>query len=149
MAEPGRLPVPQPNKLSTSRQGTRHRAAKNRFKLTNTKADVIFAFYGYGESFAGEAGSARSSSRTWKTSSSTRSSSKVQRQVGSQGSCCSRLSRTSSSTIAQSAQQIEVVDATNTRLKMYSQAMGEAAKANGVKFVDLFACNIGNSELTP
>ncbi len=29
---------------------------ENRFELTNTKADVIFAFFGYNESFAGEAG---------------------------------------------------------------------------------------------
>src|SRR4051812_26789636 len=29
---------------------------ENRFAGTNTKADVIFAFFGYNESFAGEAG---------------------------------------------------------------------------------------------
>src|SRR5688572_17146055 len=29
---------------------------ENRFALTNTKADVVFAFFGYNESWAGEAG---------------------------------------------------------------------------------------------
>src|SRR5262245_37108936 len=47
----GEAPVPQPNKLSP-----RDQVAKNRFELTNTKADVIFAFFGYNESFGGEAG---------------------------------------------------------------------------------------------
>ena len=46
-------PVPQPQKLSPRDQG---KVRENRFELTNTKADVIFAFYGYGESWAGEAG---------------------------------------------------------------------------------------------
>src|SRR5262249_12309155 len=44
-------PIPQPNKLPH-----RHLCRENRFELTNTKADVIFAFFGYNESFAGEAG---------------------------------------------------------------------------------------------
>ena len=44
----------------------------NRFAGTNTKADVVFAFFGYNESFAGEAGST-SSRRTWPTGSRTRS----------------------------------------------------------------------------
>src|SRR5258708_398133 len=47
----GSAPVPQPGKLN---RGADVRA--NRFELTNTKADVIFAFFGYNESFAGEAG---------------------------------------------------------------------------------------------
>src|SRR5205823_5181562 len=47
----GSAPVPEPNKLVT-----RHGVRDNRFELTNTRADVIFAFFGYNESFAGEAG---------------------------------------------------------------------------------------------
>ena len=43
--------MPEPNRLTT-RNGVRD----NRFETTNTKADVIFAFFGYNESFAGEAG---------------------------------------------------------------------------------------------
>jgi hypothetical protein len=49
----GSAPVPQPDKLSPRDQG---KIRENRFELTNTKADVIFAFYGYNESWAGEAG---------------------------------------------------------------------------------------------
>jgi hypothetical protein len=50
----GSAPVPQPAKLVT-RKGVRN----NRFETTNTRADVIFAFFGYNESFAGEAGLAK------------------------------------------------------------------------------------------
>lgn len=47
----GSAPVPQPNKLTDLSV-----VRPNRFERTNTKADVIFAFFGYNESFAGEAG---------------------------------------------------------------------------------------------
>lgn len=49
----GSAPVPQPQKLSKRDEG---KVRANRFELTNTKADVIFAFFGYNESWAGEAG---------------------------------------------------------------------------------------------
>ena len=52
----GSAPVPQPDKLSPRDKG---KVRENRFELTNTKADVIFAFYGYNESLAGEAGLAK------------------------------------------------------------------------------------------
>ena len=44
----GSAPVPEPNKLVT-----RHGVRDNRFETTNTRADVVFAFFGYNESFAG------------------------------------------------------------------------------------------------
>src|SRR5262249_5306596 len=47
----GPAPAPEPNRLTT-RKGVRD----NRFETTNTRADVIFAFIGYNESFAGKAG---------------------------------------------------------------------------------------------
>jgi putative heme-binding domain-containing protein len=47
----GSAPIPQPNKLTTL-----DHVRKNRFELIDTKADVIFAFFGYNESFADEAG---------------------------------------------------------------------------------------------
>src|SRR5688500_13397827 len=49
----GSAPVPQPDKVSPRDKG---HYRENRFELTNTKADVIFAFYGYNESFAGKTG---------------------------------------------------------------------------------------------
>src|SRR5262245_8839959 len=50
----GNAPIPQPQKLEAGAP-----ARPNRFELTNTKADVIFAFFGYNESFAGQAGLAK------------------------------------------------------------------------------------------
>ena len=49
----GDAPIPQPQKLGPRDQGQN---PENRFEGTNTKADVIFAFYGYNESWAGEKG---------------------------------------------------------------------------------------------
>ena len=49
----GNSPVPQPKKLSPRDEG---KVRDNRLELANTKADIVFAFYGYNESFAGEAG---------------------------------------------------------------------------------------------
>jgi len=47
----GSAPIPQPQKLNKNAP-----VSANRFKLTNTRADVVFVFYGYNESFAGAAG---------------------------------------------------------------------------------------------
>src|SRR5439155_27125333 len=47
----GSSAIPQPTKLNPGAP-----VRENRFELTSTKADVIFAFFGYNESFAGEAG---------------------------------------------------------------------------------------------
>src|SRR5262245_16235562 len=47
----GNSPIPQPDKLNPGAP-----VRQNRFELTNTKADVVFAFFGYNESFAGDAG---------------------------------------------------------------------------------------------
>ena len=48
----GEAPIPQPRKLNKDAP-----VSANRFRLTNTRADVVFVFYGYNESFAGAAGS--------------------------------------------------------------------------------------------
>lgn len=47
----GQAPIPQPEKLTPGAP-----VRKNRLELANTKADVIFAFFGYNESFAGSEG---------------------------------------------------------------------------------------------
>ena len=44
-------PIPQPSEIADKSV-----VIPNRFEKTDTKADVIFAFFGYNESFAGEAG---------------------------------------------------------------------------------------------
>src|SRR4051794_16924335 len=48
---PATPPPPQRNRLNRDAP-----VRANRFELTNTKADVIFAFFGYNESWAGAAG---------------------------------------------------------------------------------------------
>ncbi len=55
----GEAPIPQPRKLNKDAP-----VSANRFRLTNTRADVVFAFYGYNESFAGSAGLARVQGRS-------------------------------------------------------------------------------------
>ena len=47
----GDQPIPEPSRLITRKGLT-----DNRLERTNTRADVIFAFFGYNESFAGEDG---------------------------------------------------------------------------------------------
>jgi len=47
----GAAPIPRPQDIAD-----RSVVPENRFEKTNTRADVIFAFFGYNESWAGEAG---------------------------------------------------------------------------------------------
>src|SRR5262249_20724057 len=47
----GSAPVPEPDPLTT-----RNRVREKRLQTTNTKAHVVCAFFGYNESFGGEAG---------------------------------------------------------------------------------------------
>jgi glucose/arabinose dehydrogenase len=104
----------------------------NRFAGTNTRADVIFAFFGYNESYAGEAGL---------------------------GAFRKQLDDWLAHTLAQkyngrSAPRVVVFSPiahedlgnpdlpdggeNNKRLELYTRAMAEVAKAKGVTFVDLF-----------
>lgn len=130
-------PVPQPAKLNKDAP-----VSANRFALTDTKADVIFAFYGYNESFAGEAGLS-----TFKSNVEA-----FIKHIASQkynGKSAPRLVL-----FAPPAHEFlddpnllskEAVDAANARLKMYADAMGEVAKANNVMFIDLFMVTIGQN----
>ncbi|HUQ71764.1 MAG TPA: PVC-type heme-binding CxxCH protein, partial [Planctomycetaceae bacterium] len=125
-------PVPQEKKLSPRDDG---KVRGNRFELTNTKADVIFAFYGYNESFAGEAGLPKFKENV----------AKFIEHVRSQkynGKSAPRL--VLFSPIAQELLNDpnlpgkEQVAATNARIKLYADAMREVAQAHHVPFVDLF-----------
>ena len=128
----GVAPCPQPGKLS---KRDLDKVRENRFELTQTKADVIFAFYGYNESFAGEAGLAKFQENV---------AGFIQHTLAQKynGKAAPRL--VLFSPIAHefiddpNLPSKEVVAASNTRLRMYSEAMRQAAKENGVKFVDLF-----------
>ena len=130
----GSAPVPQPNKLST-RDKEPGNVSEDRFKLTDTKADVIFAFYGYGESFAGEAGLPAFKQNVDEFVKHTL----AQKYNGKSAPKLVLFSPIAAEFINDPNLPAKThVDATNERLKMYSTAMGEAAKANGVTFVDLF-----------
>src|SRR5262249_40071862 len=100
--------------------------------LTRTKADVIFAFFGYNESFAGEAGL-----------------DKFRKDLGhfirptlgqkSNGTSAPRL--VLFSPIAhENLKDRNLPDGAenNRRVELYTKAMAEVAKANNVPFVDLF-----------
>src|SRR5438105_3583397 len=123
----GSAPIPQPNKL-TSLDHVR----QNRFELTDTKADVIFAFFGYNESFAGEAGLPK-----FKADLDAFIKHTLAQKYN--GKTAPRLvlfspifhEKLPDSNLPDPAEN-------NARLRLYSTAMAEVAKASGVPFVDLF-----------
>jgi glucose/arabinose dehydrogenase/lysophospholipase L1-like esterase len=125
-------PVPQPNKLSKRDQG---KVRENRFELTNTKADVIFAFFGYNEAWAGEAGLAKFKS----DAEAFLKHAAGQKYNGKSAPRVVLFSPIAHELIADpNLPTAAEVAASNARLKAYSGALAEAAKANGAFYVDLF-----------
>jgi putative heme-binding domain-containing protein len=124
----GSAPVPQPNKLVTH-VGVRD----NRFELTNTKADVIFAFFGYNESFAGEAGLEKFKKDLADFIKHTLS----QKYNGKSAPRLVLFSPTA----FEDHKSPNLPDGreTNERLALYTKAMADVAKANNVPFVNLFS----------
>jgi len=125
----GSSPVPEPkNKPLFSRIGVR----ENRFETTNTKADVVFAFFGYNESFAGEAGLPK-----FKADLKAFITNTLQQKYN--GKSPPRL--VVFSPIAhEDLKDRNLSDGkdNNVRLEMYTKAMAEVCQAAGVTFVDLF-----------
>lgn len=128
----GSAPCPQVNKLSSRDQG---KVRENRFELTNTKADVIFAYFGYGESFAGEAGL-----EPFKQNLDAFIKHTLTQQYN--GSSAPRLVL-----FSPIAHQLlddpnlpgrGQIDASNSRLALYTEAMRDVARQRSVPFVDLF-----------
>ena len=135
----GVAPCPQPAKLSPR---DKDKVRENRFELTNTKADVIFAFYGYNESFAGEEGLAAFKKNVEEFIKHTL----AQKYNGKSAPKLVLFSPIAHEFIDDSnLPSKEAVAAANARLKLYSQAMGEVAKANGAAFVDLHSWTTGVS----
>jgi len=128
----GSAPCPQPNKLSPR---DLDKVRENRFELTNTKADVIFALFGYNESFAGEKGLAK-----FKENADAFVKHTLEQKYN--GKSAPRLvlfSPVAMETIDDpNLPSKEVVEETNKRLKMYADALKEVAAANNVPFVDIF-----------
>lgn len=133
----GSAPCPQVGKLSSRDQG---KVRENRFELTNTRADVIFAFYGSNESVAGEAGLPKFKEDVGAF---------IDHTLGQKYNGQSAPKLVLFSPIAH-----ELIDdpnlpgrlqvyASNVRLKLYTNAMAEVASAKGVPFVDLFTGSLG------
>lgn len=100
--------------------------------LTKTKADVIFAFYGFNESFAGPAGVA-----TFKANLDAFLKHAASQNYSGKGAPRVVLF----SPIANeklSDPNYPDPAANNANIKAYAAAMAEVAKANGVEFVDLY-----------
>src|SRR5260370_27736573 len=124
----GSAPVPEPNRLTT-RNGVRD----NRFETTNTKADVIFAFLGYNESFAGPNGL----SKFEKDLHDFIKHARAQKYNGKSAPrlvLFSPIAHEDQSNIPNWPAGPE----NNERLARYTIAIAEVAQANDVPFVDLF-----------
>ena len=107
-------------------------AADNRFAHANTKADVIFAFFGYNESFAGEKGLPGFKKDLDEM---------LKHMLGQKYNGKSAPRIVLFSPIAhQNLKNPNLPDGTenNKRLKLYTDAMAEVAKANNLTFIDLF-----------
>jgi hypothetical protein len=123
----GSAPVPEPNRLTT-RKGVRD----NRFETTNTRADVVLAFFGYNESFAGKAGLPQFK----KDLDAFVKHTLAQKYNGKNAPRLVLFSpifheRLPDRNLPDPAEN-------NKRLALYTRAMAEVAKANAVPFVDLF-----------
>jgi glucose/arabinose dehydrogenase len=107
----------------------------NRLEGVHTNADVIFAFFGYNESFAGEAGlpKFRADLRAWLTHTL------AQRYNGESAPRVVLFSPIAHEDLGNP----DLPDGAenNTRLERYARAMGEEAAAAGVRFVDLFSAS--------
>jgi glucose/arabinose dehydrogenase len=106
---------------------------ENRLAGTHTEADVIFAFFGYNESYAGDAGveAFKASLDGWLTHSL------EQRYNGTSAPRIVLFSPIAHEDLGNP----DLPDGreNNARLATYARAMSEVAKAKGVVFVDLFA----------
>ncbi len=105
---------------------------ENRLEGINTGADVIFAFFGYNESYAGEAGleAFKNTLAGWLTQTL------AQRYNGKTPPRLVLFSPIAHEDL----RNPDLPDGreNNVRLELYTRAMAEVAKAQGVTFVDLF-----------
>lgn len=110
---------------------------ENRFEGVNTSADVIFAFFGYNESFAGEAGlpKFREDLRAWLAHTL------AQRYNGESAPRVVLFSPIAHQNLGNP--NLPDGEANNARLQLYTQAMREEARSAGVTFVDLFEASLG------
>ena len=106
---------------------------ENRLDGTSTKADVVFAFFGYNESYAGQAGLEPFKQQLGEWIAHTL----AQRYNGKSSPRIVLFSPVAHEDLGNP--DLPDGKENNRRLALYTRAMGEVAKARGVTFVDLFA----------
>lgn len=125
-----KAPVPNPGAIADKSV-----VNPNRFEKAGTNADVIFAFFGYNESWAGEAGLP-------KFKSDLEAFVKHTLSQKYNGKSAPRLVLFSPIAFedhkSPNLPTGAAVEAINKNLELYTKAMGEVAKATGAHFVDLF-----------
>ena len=132
----GSAPCPQVKNLSKRDEG---KVRENRFELTNTRADTIFAFYGSNESFAGEAGLPQFRENVDAFIKHTLS----QKYNGKSAPQLILFSPIAHEFLGDpNLLSRSQVIAANARIKLYSETMSAVAKANSVMFVDLFTLTL-------
>ena len=127
----GNSPVPQGGKKLSEKD----KVAENRFEHTNTKADVVFAFFGYNESYAGEKGLPQFKSQLENFVKHTLGQ-KYNGKSAPQLVLFTPFPQQVSDDVNLPAKKI--VDEHNANLGLYAKAMVEVAKANEVHCVNLF-----------
>jgi glucose/arabinose dehydrogenase len=107
--------------------------SENRFEGTETKADVILAFFGYNESYAGQAGldTFKKQLADWITHTL------AQKYNGKSAPRVVLFSPIAHENLGNP--DLPDGKENNVRLALYTKAMAEIAQASGVTFVDLFA----------
>ena len=125
----GSAPVPQPRKLVT-----RHGVRDNRFETTNTRADVVLAFFGYNESFRDRAGL----DGFKKDLDAFIKHTLAQKYNGKSAPRLVLFSPIAHEDLSGRDRNLPDGRDNNRRLEMYTKAMAEIAKTHAVPFVDLF-----------
>jgi putative heme-binding domain-containing protein len=121
-------PIPQPNSIRDKSV-----VNPNRFEKAGTKADVIFAFFGYNESFAGEAGlpKFKEDLAAWV---------KHTRAQKYNGRSAPRLVLFSPTAFEDHrSPNLPAGDLQMRNTGLYAQAIEEVAKTQGVHYVDLWS----------
>jgi hypothetical protein len=120
-------PIPQPNLIADKSV-----VNPNRFEKAGTKADVIFAFFGYNESFAGEAGLPK-----FKDDLAAFIKHTLAQKYN--GKSAPRLVLFSPIPFEDhKSPNLPKGADINKNLELYTKAMAEVAAANGVYFIDIF-----------
>jgi putative heme-binding domain-containing protein len=131
----GSQPIPQPRRLNST-AGLR----ANRLELTETRADVVFAFFGYNESFAGPGGLDKFKNDLAAFIKHTL----AQKYNGKSAPRLVLFSPVAHEDLKD--RNLSDGKANNERLALYTKAMAEVAAAHKVVFVDLFFPTLGSHD---